>query len=154
MVVKTRHVVHGILWLVLTFFSTACIFVLLRAEFLAAMQVLVYAGAIIILYVFAVMLINLRTSPEERHFHRQKRVAKIVGWLIFLELAFVMLPKLEILGPRGNLWQEIEKWGGNSEVIGKSLFTDYILPFEVVSLILLVAIVGAVMLAVRRKEEK
>jgi NADH-quinone oxidoreductase subunit J len=151
-VVSAKHLVHAILWLVVTFFSTACLFVMLGAEFLAAIQVLVYAGAIIILYVFAIMLVNPKDAKTVPQFHRRKGLALWIGGLIFIELGFMVLPRLSIIGKKGNLAAEAARWGGNSELIGKSLYTDYILPFEIVSVILLVAIIGAVVLAVRRSQ--
>ena len=148
----TRNLIHGILWLVVTFFSTACLFVLLRAEFLAAMQILVYAGAIVILYVFAVMLVNLKTSPEELQFHKQKRWGYVIGGLIFAELGFIISTRIKSLALNQGLAGSVQQLGGGAKALGQILYTDYVLPFEIISIILLVAIIGAVVLIARRPQ--
>ena len=150
-VVCVKHIIHAVLWLVVTFFSTACLFVMLGAEFLAAIQVLVYAGAIIILYAFAIMLVNIKKLEVADHFHRHKRLAMWLGVVIFAELGMVLLPRFASLSKEGPLASQLAEWGGNSEVIGRLLYTDYILAFELVSIILLVAIVGAVVLAISQE---
>ncbi len=175
--IRSENVIHGILWMVVTFFSTACLFVLLRAEFIAAMQVLVYAGAIVILYVFAVMLVNLKTSLLEPQFHHQKSVGFVLGGLIFAALGLGVSGQIKSLavnqGLAGSIQQTSENvkaagqvvyakaplLAGNAQQIengtkalGQLLYTEYVLPFEIVSLILLVAIVGAVVLVVRKPQ--
>jgi NADH-quinone oxidoreductase subunit J len=124
---------------------------MLEAEFLAAIQVLVYAGAIIILYVFAIMLVNVKKLEAQAHFHRHKHLATWLGVVILAELGMVLLPRFVSLGKEGPLAAQLAEWGGNSEVIGRLLYTDYILAFELVSIILLVAIIGAVVLAVSQE---
>ncbi len=150
-VVAAKHIIHAVLWLVVTFFSTACLFVMLEAEFLAAIQILVYAGAIIILYVFAIMLVNVKDLAPEAHFHHHRRLAKWLGVIIFAELGIVVLRHFIPLLAKGPLAAQQAEWGGNSEVIGRFLFTDFVLPFELVSIILLVSIIGAVVLAVNQE---
>jgi NADH-quinone oxidoreductase subunit J len=151
-VIFTKHIIHAILWLVVTFFSTACLFVMLGAEFLAAIQILVYAGAIIILYVFAVMLVNVKNMDAQAQFHQQKRIGIFLGIVILAELLMVLLREFVSLGKDGPLAAQLVEWGGNTQVIGRLLYTDYILPFELISLVLLVAIIGAVVLATSRRE--
>lgn len=150
-VVVAKHIIHAVLWLVVAFFSTACLFVMLGAEFLAAIQILVYAGAIIILYVFAIMLVNVKDLEAKVHFHRNKRLATWLGIVIFAELGMVVLRQFMPLQAKGPLAVQQAEWGGNSEVIGRLLYTDYILPFELASIILLVAIIGAVVLAITQE---
>ncbi len=151
-VVAAKHIIHAVLWLVVTFFSTACLFVMLGAEFLAAIQILVYAGAIIILYVFAIMLVNVKDLDIKAHFHKHRRLAKLLGLVIFAELGLVFLQRFTFLQAKGPLAVQQAEWGGNSEVIGRLLYTDYILPFELASIILLVAIIGAVVLAITQEK--
>ncbi len=151
-VVSSKDYIHAILWLVLTFFSTAALFIILGAEFLAAMQVLVYTGAIVILYAFAMMLINIKEAKVIRQFHKQKGWAIGIGLLIFAALGFVVAPQAKRLAGAGETAaREAISWGYNSRAIGTALYTKYIFPFEVVSLILLVAIIGAVVLALRKE---
>ncbi len=149
-VVCTKQLVHAILWLVVTFLSTACLFVMLHAEFLAAVQVLVYTGAIIILYVFAIMLTTPKEAKTIPQFYVRKIMPIVLGVLFFFQLAVMVLTRFDFIGKKGDLVAMMSKWGGNAEVLGKFLYTDYILPFELVSIILLVAIIGAVVLAIRR----
>lgn len=151
-VVRARHIIRAVLWLVVTFFSTACLFVMLGAEFLAAVQILVYAGAVVILYVFAIMLVNVKDMDVRTHFHRHRRIATFLGIVIFAELGWVLLGQFVSLSGEGPMASQLAEWGGNPQVIGRLLFTDYILPFELVSIILLVAIIGAVVLAVSQED--
>ncbi len=150
-VVCSRHIIHAVLWLVVTFFSTACLFVMLGAEFLAAIQILVYAGAVIILYVFAIMLVNVKDMDVRTHFHRHRRMATILGIVIFAELGWVLMQRFAPLAEKGPLASQLAEWGGNPQVVGRLLYTDYILPFELISIILLVAIIGAVVLAISQE---
>jgi NADH-quinone oxidoreductase subunit J len=151
-VVFSKHIIHAVLWLVVTFFSTACLFVMLGAEFLAAIQVLVYAGAVIILYIFAIMLVEIKQTIPQEQFQQHKRLGMFLAGLILVELLMVLSQQFINLGGEGVLAAQLAQWGGNSQVIGRLLYTDYILPFELISVILLVAIIGAVVLAVSRKE--
>ena len=151
-VVLQRNPVVSALYLVLAFMSLAGMYVLLSAPFLAAVQVVVYAGAIMVLFVFVIMLLNLRHDIDDGLSHIARR---ILGWAFALLLAGVfwtMLRGRPPYGPSGEDSPEVVNALGNTQAIGMRLYTDYLFPFEVTSLILLVGIIGAVVLAMRRTE--
>jgi NADH-quinone oxidoreductase subunit J len=150
LVVSTRNTVHAVLFLVLNFLAVAALYVLLTAQFLAVIQVLVYAGGIVVLYLFVVMLVNLKRPPEDHSSPQRK------GWLGFALSALVLVELAVIIG-----YNMIPPSGGgvdaqnsdlalhNVERVGMLLYTDYLIPFEVASMLLLVAMVGAIILAKR-----
>ena len=149
LVVSTRNTVHSVLYLVLNFLAVAALYVMLTAQFLAVIQVLVYAGGIVVLYLFVVMLVNLKRPPED-HSAPQRQ-----GWIGFA-LAGVVLAELGgilILGrvaPQAGPNMEFSDLAiNNVERIGMLLYTDYLIPFELASMLLLVAMVGAIILAKR-----
>jgi NADH-quinone oxidoreductase subunit J len=150
LVVTTKNTVHAVLFLVLNFLAIAALYVLLTAQFLAAIQVLVYAGGIVVLYLFVVMLVNLKRQPED-HSSPQRR-----PWLGFALSAAVLVQLGAILvwGSYGmpvdlHTMQNTDLAVNNVENIGRLLYTDYLIPFEVASMLLLVAMVGAIILAKR-----
>ena len=152
MVVLQKNPVVSALYLVLAFMSLAGMYVLLNAPFLAAVQVVVYAGAIMVLFVFVIMLLNLRHDIDEGITHTARR---ILGWIFALALAVVfdvMYRRPWALGAPGLDPPDIVATAGNTKAVGLRLYTDYLFPFEVTSLILLVGIIGAVVLAKRRGE--
>lgn len=150
LVVTTRNTVHAVLFLVLNFLAVAALYVLLTAQFLAVIQVLVYAGGIVVLYLFVVMLVNLKRPPED-HSAPQRR-----GWLGF-GLAGLVLAQLAAILIWGGFAPPSEPGAmqhsdlaiNNVERLGMLLYTDYLVPFEVASMLLLVAMVGAIILAKR-----
>jgi NADH-quinone oxidoreductase subunit J len=144
MLLNTRNAVAGALSLVGTMVSLGAIYVLLDAYLIGVLQILVYAGAIVVLFLFVVMLLNLRQdefSPERLRF--TKTLGVVIGALVGLEL-LLLLPAA--LGPAA----EIPADFGGYRAVGTALFTDWVLAFEVTSLLLLAAMVGAVILAKRR----
>ena len=152
MVVVQRNPVISALYLILSFISLAGMYVLLHAPFLAAVQVVVYAGAIMVLFVFVIMLLNLRHDIDDGLHHAARRV---LGWAFALGLVAIfyqMLRQPWALGPAGSETAEAVTKVGNTEAIGMRLYTDYLFPFEVTSLVLLVGIIGAVVLAKRRSD--
>ena len=146
--VAVRNPVHSAIFLVLTLFNTAGIFVMLGAEFLAAAQVIVYAGAVLVLMLFFLMLIDPQKLPERGAGHPVQRiVGPILGVILFLEVAAAIANRA-ISGTTGNATPEnILFVGGSTQALGNVLFTQYLLPFEVVSLVLLIGVVGAIVLA-------
>ena len=143
LVVFQKHPLRSALWLIVNFFAVAGIYLLAHAEFIAAIQVIVYAGGIMVLFLFVIMLLNIR-QPEESPkipFIGQKLggiiLAGFTGLILLYGVAKAVLPAAKEMAPGL----------GNTESIARSLFTDYLLPFEVTSVLLLVAIVGAVVLA-------
>ncbi len=144
LVVALRSPVHSALALLVMFFHVAGLFVTLHAEFLAVIQILVYAGAILVLYLFVVMLLNLK---GEVRFHHQLTVGLFLGCMVFAEAVLLVVKgesslsaNLPAPGEPTHLTQ------GNTEAIGELLYSTYLFPFEIASLILLVAMVGAVIL--------
>jgi len=154
-VVMGRNAVHSAIWLVLVFFCFGGFYVLLRAEFVAAVQVIVY-GAIMVLFLFVIMLLRVDRPEELLARHRLQRVAGVILGIAFLAgIGMTVLVNL-LPGKLGDRSLELiaTDAGGNTQAVAEALFTDYLLPFEVTSVLLLAAIVGAVVLAKRRREEK
>ncbi len=148
LVVTARNTVHSVLFLVANFLCVAVVYVLLAAEFLAVIQVLVYAGGIVVLYLFVVMLVNLKRPPEaplDRR--RQSRLGLLLAAGILAEITAILAysalrPPPAAASPAGALSAE-----GNTKVVGMLLYTDYLIPFEVASMLLLVGMIGAILLA-------
>jgi NADH-quinone oxidoreductase subunit J len=145
LVVTLRNPVYSALSIFVMFFHVAGIFVLLNAEFIAAVQVLVYAGAILVLYLFVVMLLNLR---REERYHQQYLLGGLLGAVILAELLLVLF-RSDFSPPTGEFTPAHLQAVGNTEAVGKAMFTTYLLPFEVASLVLLAAMIGAIVLAKR-----
>jgi NADH-quinone oxidoreductase subunit J len=163
MMITRRNAVHSALWLVAVFFNLAVMYVMLGAEFLAALQVLVYTGAILVLFLFVIMLLGLQESgPRLGGLHTAQLVAAWpVGLLLMLQIVVIILfsnqPQQvnfgDTIGDTQVLWNAaaVAAIGGNVQALGNTLYTQFLLPFEVASLILLLAVIGAIVLA--RKEE-
>jgi NADH-quinone oxidoreductase subunit J len=148
LVVKCRNPINSALSLILTFFCLATFYVMLDAPFMAAIQVIVYAGAIMVLIVFVIMLLNLRTDTGVRYTHAVA-VGSIIGVLTLVEILY-FFTRSGLTGMQGGLNKELIEQIGHTELIGRSMFTEFLLPFEITSLLLLVAIIGAVVLAKRK----
>jgi NADH-quinone oxidoreductase subunit J len=144
MVLNVRNTVAAAMSLVITMVSLGGIYVLLRAHLVAVIQIMVYAGAIVVLFIFVVMLLNLRTDvfPPGR-----LRALKLLGSAAGL---WALARFLRALGPNLPEARPLPEEFGSYRHMGRALFTDYVLPFEMTSLLLLAAIVGAVILARRR----
>ncbi len=148
LVVLSRNPVHSVLWMLLMFLHVAGLYLLLNAEFLAATQVIVYAGAILVLFLFVVMLLNLKEEMRVKRFTGGWPVRLLIaaGIMVVLKKGFDGF-KAGFKGP----WSiEAIEQTTHTKALGSVLFTEYILPFEIASLILLVAIIGAVFLAKKR----
>jgi NADH-quinone oxidoreductase subunit J len=137
----SRNPVTSALFLVLTIVSMAGLFVLLHAFFLAAVQVLVYAGAVMVLFIFVIMLLDLQ--DEERR--KIKKFGLVAGLISVGAIAAIFVRSLLASKPGENL--PAPQLEGGTAALGKLLFTDYLLPFEIVSILLLVAMVGAILLS-------
>ncbi len=150
-----RSPVYCALSLVGTFFCLAGIFILLGQEFVAAIQILIYAGAIMVLFLFVIMLLNLRTDTV---FAVRWTVPKVLGLAVTIgilsQLVAVFSSPAAQLGPPGDYPLSRTLQEGAVQVIGTQLYTRYVLPFEVISVLLLVAVIGAVLMAKRRPEEE
>ena len=152
-VVTLRNPVHAVLSLILCFFSTACLWLLLQAEFLGIALVLVYVGAVMILFLFVVMMLDLNLTPIREGFARYFPVAVLVAAVMLFEIVGLIGVRASD-GMRGMAAADPAQAAGlsNLEWIGQSLFTRFMLPFEIAAVILTVAIVVAVMLTLRRRE--
>ncbi len=151
-VIGLRNPVHAVLSLIVTFFSTACLWLLLQAEFLGVVLILVYVGAVMILFLFVVMMLDVNTAPLREGFSKHFPVALAVAAVLFVEV-------IGLLGVRSaaapTVLNSIDPAAAahisNIQWIGQSLFTQFMLPFEIAAVILTVAIVVAVMLTLRRR---
>jgi NADH-quinone oxidoreductase subunit J len=149
-VITARNPVHSALFLVLTFCSAACIWLMLGAEFLAITLVLVYVGAVMVLFLFVVMMLDINTDRLREGFWRNAPVALTVGVIVVLELAAVIWARLAKPLPP----VEIEPGApGNTQQLGGILYSDYIYPVEIAAVILLVAIIAAIALTLRRRKD-
>jgi NADH-quinone oxidoreductase subunit J len=145
LVITTREAVHSVLFLVLNFLCVAALYVVLNAQFLAVIQVLVYVGGIVVLYLFVVMLVNLKRPAEARQDPRRRgRLGLILSAVVLGELAAIAAWGFAI-PPSGVTGPGLE--ANNVEQIGMLLYTDYLIPFELASILLLVAMIGAIVLA-------
>jgi NADH-quinone oxidoreductase subunit J len=152
LVVISRNVVHSAAFLGATLFAVAGLFLTLHAEFLAGVQVIVYVGGILVLFIFVIMLIAVERNVHERQFNRQWTIALIISSILIVEITYGLYKGRDsFLLPRvGAAAAASVALGGNSEQVGAGLYTAYLLPFEIASILLLVAIVGAVVLSKKR----
>lgn len=150
--VTRRNPVASALWLIVTLFATAVMYVLLDAHFIAALQVMVYSGAIMVLFLFVIMLLNLgRDTGTDMLGWAGRIVMLAVGALLATELLVLarVVPDQRFVLPAGALARITEEQGAVG-AIAAPLFRDYLIPFEITSVLLLAAVVGAVVLAKRR----
>lgn len=149
MMITRKHIVHAVLYMLLMFFHIAGIYVMLEAEFLAAIQLIVYAGAILVLYLFVIMLVSLeklKTLREQLFGHLPFALAAI--GLLCVGVVGILLRETVYRAP--GTADPATAGLSNPELLGQVLYTQYLFPFEVASLILLVALIGAVLIASRR----
>ena len=149
LVVSTKDTVHSVLFLVLDFLFVSALYVMLGAQFLAAIQVLVYAGGIVVLYLFVVMLVNLKRPPEAHQDpHRRSKLGFGLAAAVLMEFgAIVMYGYARPAAPVAAAASIPVT--GNTEQVGWLLYTSYLIPFEIASMLLLVAMIGAILLAKR-----
>ncbi len=145
-VVGSRRPIYSVLSLLVAMLCLASLFVMLGAYFIAAIQVLVYAGAVLVLFLFVIMLLNLAPEALARTRMFTKRTVGLIAalWLLF------QLGQLAIGAPGARQFFAVDPQGGTIESVGRLLFTAYLLPFELTSFLILAAIIGAVALAKQR----
>ncbi|MCS6905302.1 MAG: NADH-quinone oxidoreductase subunit J [Bacteroidia bacterium] len=144
-----RNPVYCLLMLVVNFFCIGGLFLILHAEFLAAIQIIVYAGAIMVLFLFVIMLLNLEVEAREEHHWDLRRISGFVLGLIFL---MELLYTFSDIQQFSSAEEQIANFKyGKVEPIGKALMTDYLFPFEMISVILLAALIGAIVIAKKHK---
>ncbi len=150
MVICSRNTVHSALWMVASFFFSAVLFLLLRAEFLAILQIIVYAGAIMMFIIYAIMMLNLRQEGEEG---KPLSAVRSFGlWmLLFVFLGLIGMGICRAVAPmKGPVTDQLMEKFGHVAVLSNFLFSDYLLPFELASVLLTAGVVGAVVLAKRK----
>jgi NADH-quinone oxidoreductase subunit J len=149
LVVTRRNPVHSVMWMLVLFVHIAGLYLFLNAEFLAAIQIIVYAGAILVLFLFVIMLLNLRKEETESTMQKQWPVGAGIGVVLVIFL-IVIVGKISVMPPLGDYSVTAIQAEGSMMTVGKVLYTQYLLPFEIASVVLLVAIIGAVVLAKKR----
>ena len=150
-VITARSPVHAALFLVLAFFSAACVWMLLKAEFLAISLVLVYVGAVMVLFLFVVMMLDINVDNLRAGFWKHFPVAGLVGVVIALEIAAVLLGGFnssEVTAPNAAALH-----AGNTKLLGIEIYTQYLYPLEIAAVLLLVAIIAAIALTLRARRD-
>lgn len=149
-VITVRNPVHAVLFLVLAFFNSAALWMLLEAEFLAIALVLVYVGAVMVLFLFVVMMLDINIAPLREGFIRYLPVGILVAAVIVIEMGLVVGGKYFADFQLGARYPADYS---NTEVLGSVLYTFYVYPFEIAAVILLVAIIAAIALTMRKRPE-
>jgi NADH-quinone oxidoreductase subunit J len=149
-VVSVRNPVHAVLFLVLTFFSSACVWLLAQAEFLAIALILVYVGAVMVLFLFVVMMLDIKVDPLREGFARYLPVALIVAVVMAAEM-FTLIGVNRLQQPLSPIDPAADANLSNTAWLGEAMFTRYLLPFELAAVILTVAIIAAIVLTLRRR---
>jgi NADH-quinone oxidoreductase subunit J len=149
-VVTSRNPVHAVLWLVLAFFTAAAHWLMLRAEFLAIVLVLVYVGAVMVLFLFVVMMLDINFDDLRKQIKSYIPVGATVGALVLVEMALTLVG-----GRAGTVAQAADAAGsaGNTAALGALVYTQYVYPFEIAAVILLVAIIAAIALTHRTRRD-
>jgi NADH-quinone oxidoreductase subunit J len=147
-VITARNPVHGALFLVLAFFTAAGLWLLLRAEFLAIALVVVYVGAVMVLFLFVVMMLDINIERVREGFWRNLPLALVVGIIMVWEMVTVLAYRYWGTAPR-----QLPANYSNTKELGRQLYTDYAFAFEVAAVILLVAIIAAIALTLRRRKD-
>jgi NADH-quinone oxidoreductase subunit J len=149
LVITAREAVHSVVFLVIDFLFVAALYALLGAEFLAIIQILVYAGGIVVLYLFVVMLVNLKRPPEAYSDpHRHTKIGFALALAILVEVGIISANGYVQPTPASAAAAALPVTG-NTQEVGWLLYTSYLIPFEVASMLLLVAMIGAIVLAKR-----
>ena len=150
-VITARSTVHAALYLVLAFFSAACVWMLLKAEFLAIALVLVYVGAVMVLFLFVVMMLDINTDSLRMNFWRHFPLAGIVGALIALEMTLVLRGGFDLAVAKP---MPAEVAGlANTKALGIEIYTNYLYPLQLAAVLLLVAIIAAIALTLRARKD-
>ncbi|MBF6024405.1 NADH-quinone oxidoreductase subunit J [Lysobacter niastensis] len=146
-VISVKNPVHAVLLLVLTFFSVACTWIIAGAEFLGVALILVYVGAVMVLLLFVVMMLDIDVAPLREGYVRYLPIGLVVAVVMLVE----MLTLIGVKSAAATPFAADAATGGNTAWLARSLFTDFLLPFEVAAVILTVAVIAAVTLTLRRR---
>jgi len=150
-VVTSRNPVHAVLWLVLAFFTAAAHWLMLQAEFLAIVLVLVYVGAVMVLFLFVVMMLDINFDNLRKEFRSYIPVGATVGVLVLVEMALTLLGGRLGVVPAGAASPTVA--ASNTKALGSLVYTEYVYPFELAAVILLVAIIAAIALTHRKRSK-
>jgi NADH-quinone oxidoreductase subunit J len=150
-VITARTPVYAALYLVLAFFNAACVWMLLRAEFLAIALVLVYVGAVMVLFLFVVMMLDMNTDALREGFWKHFPLAGLIGVVIALEMALVLIPGFDVRNAPVADAAALKL--GNTKLLGIEIYTRYLYPLQIAAVVLLVAIVAAIALTLRRRKD-
>ena len=148
LVITARNPVHGVLFLVLAFFTAAGIWLLLRAEFLAITLVIVYVGAVMVLFLFVVMMLDINLERVREGFWRNLPLALVVGGIMVIEMVAVLANRYYGAAPR-----QVPPGYSNTKELGRVLYTQYAYAFEIAAVVLLVAIIAAIALTLRKRKD-
>jgi NADH-quinone oxidoreductase subunit J len=152
-VITARNPVYSALYLVLAFFQASALWLLLRAEFLAITLVLVYVGAVMVLFLFVVMMLDINVDSLRQGFWKHFPLAAAVGALIALEMAAVLMGGFRLEGAPRGATMGMAPGSSNTLELGKLLYTEYLYPLQVAAVILLVAIIAAIALTLRKRKD-
>jgi|SRR5208283_1159527 len=152
LIITRKNPVHSILWMLALFFHIAGLYLFLNAEFLAAVQLILYAGAILVLFLFVIMMLNLKEEVLDDRFSGDWPIAVFVGGTILVLILIALIALTQ--GPLGSYTIQAIQAETHAKVLGRVLYTEYLFPFEIASLILLIAVVGAMVLAKKRRTEE
>ena len=150
-VITARSTVHAALFLILSFFTASCIWMLLKAEFLAIALVLVYVGAVMVLFLFVVMMLDINLDTIRQGFKRVAVPASVIGVVIALEMSLVLFSGFHLTDAKP-FAPEVAKVA-NTKALGIDLYTNYLFPVQIAAVILLVAIIAAIALTLRRRKD-
>lgn len=148
-VITVRNPVHAALFLVLTFVSAACLWILMEAEFLGLLLILVYVGAVMVLFLFVVMMLDINLTQLREGFASYMPVALVVAVIMAIEMGVVLTQRVFRARPPAETPVDYS----NTEALGEVMYTQYVFPFEIAAVVLLVAIIAAIALTMRRRPD-
>lgn len=149
MVISSRNPVHAVLWLILTFCNGAGLMVLMGAEFLAMMLIIIYVGAIAVLFLFVVMMLDIKFAEFKGLIGREMSIAALIALFLFIDLVAIILLSTTTVVTSEHLQFATPPDLGNAYAIGRLLYTDFILPFQTAGVILFVAMIASITLTLR-----
>jgi NADH-quinone oxidoreductase subunit J len=150
-VITARSTVHSALFLILAFFTASCIWMLLKAEFLAITLVLVYIGAVMVLFLFVVMMLDINSDHVREGFWKHLPLGALVGTLIALEMAAVLMGGFRLSEAPAATEAALKL--GNTKMLGVAIYTQYLYPLQIAAVLLLVAIIAAIALTLRKRKD-
>ena len=151
MVILSRNPVHAVLWLIFAFCNGAGLMVLMGAEFIAMMLIIIYVGAVAVLFLFVVMMLDIKFSEFKGSVDSEMSFAFVMAFFLFVDLTVIVLLGTKTIVPIGSVTFAILPDVGNAYAVGRLLYTEFILPFQTAGIILFVAMVASISLTLRRR---